>query len=1146
MKKIITLSTLALLLFISNKQTIAQNGDTVTVQTFTLGSPQDTWFVFPSDKVRFKKIYMKYTLKCNPAQNPACGEWDYLTNTYVYKHTGLLDSSVVNQPIYRVNGATPDSIRYMNTPSYSYSPSWQYFRVNTNTISLTTDTIGRGNLQTTSPFGTSNPVSRCQYLWKASEMTAAGIVAGNITGLQFFLQSLGGSMRNMTINIKATALDSLTQATFNNAGFTNVYSKNTQFNSTGWNSLQLTNPFNWDGISNLLIEITYDNTQTNTDNVLLSDTCNYNSGLVNAGSDRIAAFHTYGSIDLPLNNKIAALDSFVTVSFWAHGTPAYQPMDGTCFEAVDSLGNRVLNTHLPWSDSNVYWDAGNNAGYDRINKVAAANEIEGQWNYWAFTKNVGTGTMNIYLNGNLWHTGTAKVKRMQNIKKFRIGKGNWGGSQTYEGSVDDFAVFNTELSQATIQAYMNKAIDAQHPNYNNLALYYHFDDGNYQTAADVAPGNHAAGILSSVNNPLKAANEISTNFVQTKLRPNVVFEQGVYNSYIDSVLVIDSTMNAPIQIITYTDSLNNPAVPTDTLNVWPAYYNNYAYNAQGIAYDSTFVNPDSTMYMVYYKYYVKFPKIDRYELARYITPYGNGLSLGNGWTWTFDVSDYRTLLKDSVHLSAGNWQELLDVKFLMIKGIPPRDVLDIQNLCTGNFDYGNGNDPIDNHLVAKNAFIPNAAVTSRLKSRITGHGMDSPQNCAEFCPKNHYFFVDGIQQFTKLVWRDNCDVNPLYPQGGTWVYDRANWCPGAEVWTYDMELTPYVTPGTVASIDHNVEAYVHISGWDYYQIEDQVVTYSAPNFTLDAAIEDILSPSTDQMHLRLNPVCTNPIIRIKNTGSTTLTSLTITYGLNGGAVPTVYNWTGSLAFMEIATVTLGNFNWSQSATEFTVTLSNPNGGADQYAFNNTKKSTFTYPSVMPSQMIIEMKSNSYPGENSYTLKNSAGTVLLSRSNLSSNTVYKDTMYLPFDCYEFELTDTGEDGLSFWANANQGSGYLKFKRMNNSVVKNFGPDFGGKIYQQFTVGLTNDVNENVYTNKTILSVYPNPSNGHIFIDVDFSSKKAGIIEITDVLGKIVYTHSFAALTATTVEADLSSFKNGLYFVTLKTDIEVLNKKLLLAK
>ena len=172
-----------------------------------------------------------------------------------------------------------------------------------------------------------------------------------------------------------------------------------------------------------------------------------------------------------------------------------------------------------------------------------------------------------------------------------------------------------------------------------------------------------------------------------------------------------------------------------------------------------------------------------------------------------------------------------------------------------------------------------------------------------------------------------------------------------------------------------------------------------------------------------------------------------------------------------------------------------------------------------------MKSNSYPGENSYILKNSAGTVLLSRSNLTSNTVYKDTVYLPFDCYEFELTDTGEDGLSFWANANQGSGYLKFKRMNNSVVKNFGADFGGKIYQQFTVGLTNDINESAYTDKTILNLYPNPTNGHIFIDIDFSSKKSGTIEITDVLGKIVYTHSFTALTATTIEADLSNFNNG---------------------
>src|ERR1041384_1778280 len=82
----------------------ADPGDTIKVQTFTFGSPQDAWFVFPSDTIRFEKILMKYKLKCNPAQSPACGEWDYLTYTYLYDHTGLLDSTLINQPVYSIKG----------------------------------------------------------------------------------------------------------------------------------------------------------------------------------------------------------------------------------------------------------------------------------------------------------------------------------------------------------------------------------------------------------------------------------------------------------------------------------------------------------------------------------------------------------------------------------------------------------------------------------------------------------------------------------------------------------------------------------------------------------------------------------------------------------------------------------------------------------------------------------------------------------------------------------------------------------------------------------------------------------------------------------------------------------------------------------
>lgn len=1139
--------TTILFLFFIVLKSYANPGDTIVVQTFNFGSPQDAWFVFPSDTVRFEKILMQYTLKCNPAQSPACGEWDYLTYSYLYKNTGLLDSTLVHQPTYTVNGANPNSVSFMNTPSYSYKPSWQYNTVHFDTTSLNSYTIGNGSISNNKPLGTSNPVSRCQYLWKATEMTSAGMVAGNITGLQFYLQSLGGSIGNLTIRLKTTTLDSLTQSTFNNSGFTTVYSQNKQFSSTGWNSLQLTIPFNWDGTSNLLVDVSYDNFYPSSDNTLLSSNTSNSSGLINAGNDRSAFFHSYGYIDVPMNNKLMAIDSFVTIAYWAYGTPAYQPQDGTAFEAIDSLGNRILNSHMPWSDSKIYWDAGyGGTSYDRISKTAATSEIEGQWNYWAFTKNIVTGSMKIYLNGALYLSNAGKTKRMKGIKTFRIGKGNWNGSLTYEGKIDEFAVFNKDLSQATIQAYMNKQIDASHPNYNNLVLYYHFDDGNFATAADAAPGGHNAATLIAVDNPLRSANELLTNFSKTTLRPNIKFEQGVFTSYIDSVLVIDSTINAPIQIITYNDSINNPGAAIDTFNVWPSYYHNYLYNAQGIAYDSTLVSPDSTLNLAYYDWFRKFPKVDRYELARYITPYGNGLSLGTGWTWTFDVSDYRTLLADSVHLAAGNWQELLNMKFLMIKGTPPRDVVGIQNLWNGGFNYGQPSDPIESHLQPLNINIPANAFNTRWKSRITGHGMDTPQNCAEFCAKHHYYKVNGTQQFSKLVWRDNCDLNPLYPQGGTWVYDRANWCPGAEVWTYDFELTPFVTPGTTAVLDHDVEAYTNTGGWDYFQIEDQLVSYSAPNFTLDAALEDILSPSTNQMWLRYNPICTSPVIRIKNTGSSNLTSLTISYGLNGG-IPSVYNWTGNLAFLQTAEITLGNFAWTPSATDFIVTLSSPNGGTDQYSLNNSKISHYTYPPIIPSQFVIEFKTNAYPWENQYTLKDAAGNIIRSRvgTNLTANTVYKDTVNLTDGCYEFELSDSGEDGLSWWANTAQGTGYVRFKKVSPAtILKNFNADFGGKVYQQFTVNTATGITDFVVSKTNTLNVYPNPGDGHVYINIDLNSFQSGKIEIHDLLGKKVYEYELKDISAESIEADLSGLKKGIYFVNLLTENECLSKKLII--
>ena len=178
-----------------------------------------------------------------------------------------------------------------------------------------------------------------------------------------------------------------------------------------------------------------------------------------------------------------------------------------------------------------------------------------------------------------------------------------------------------------------------------------------------------------------------------------------------------------------------------------------------------------------------------------------------------------------------------------------RSVHDVKNIWTGDIGWCANT---ENDLNERKVLIPADAENSRLKVRLTGHGEDG-NNCAEFCPNYCYLFIDSVQRYSRQIWRTDCPLNPLYPQGGTWVYERANWCPGAEVTTYDMELTPYVNPGDSALLDLNLNPYNAPGGgsWPNYVTETQLITYGPPNFQLDAAVYDIKSPSDLQIYQQI-------------------------------------------------------------------------------------------------------------------------------------------------------------------------------------------------------------------------------------------------------------------------------------------------------
>src|SRR5688572_13208821 len=94
--------------------------------------------------------------------------------------------------------------------------------------SQTTITIGSGTSYNTTtglpaPYGNYYYGAKHQMLIKASELTGAGLSAGNITALAFNVFGANGvALSGFTIKIKATTATAVTSS-FDGSGFTTVY-----------------------------------------------------------------------------------------------------------------------------------------------------------------------------------------------------------------------------------------------------------------------------------------------------------------------------------------------------------------------------------------------------------------------------------------------------------------------------------------------------------------------------------------------------------------------------------------------------------------------------------------------------------------------------------------------------------------------------------------------------------------------------------------------------------------------------------------------------------------------------------------------------------------------------------------------------------
>lgn len=246
------------------------------------------------------------------------------TNNVCPGDTITLNSSVLTESL--VQCGTVDTLP--SNPTYSAGSV-------SNDTSSSTGSFGFTSVYC-SPFMGSMNSYKVQYLFRQSELNAAGLSSGTITDLSFFIKSLNSTAAYDTFSISmgCTNLNSLT-------GFVNnltevvppqigpaAPSANVNIFPNSWNPFPFTHYYNWDGASNLIIQICYTMsslTTSNDDFVSYSTTsfpgsCVYAGDFAGNGCSLGATSFYYGVINTRPNIKMDMVAPNVLSYHWSPST----------------------------------------------------------------------------------------------------------------------------------------------------------------------------------------------------------------------------------------------------------------------------------------------------------------------------------------------------------------------------------------------------------------------------------------------------------------------------------------------------------------------------------------------------------------------------------------------------------------------------------------------------------------------------------------------------------------------------------------------------------------------------------------------------------------------------------------------------------
>jgi hypothetical protein len=224
------------------------------------------------------------------------GRWDAgetvnlkttVKNTGTSAATGVVGVLMENDPYVTINtnnqtfgtiNPADSSFKYFSVTSAANTPvgyTVTFILTSTGNLGIThTDTlyatigqniatIGTGTAGCDWPFYSYYMDARTQMLYTASEISATGVAPGYITKIAFDVTANSSQVLN-GFNVKMKNFSGSSLSGFETTGMSTVFSGTYTVNGTGWQEINLTSPIQWDGTSNLVVEVCYNNSSYTT------------------------------------------------------------------------------------------------------------------------------------------------------------------------------------------------------------------------------------------------------------------------------------------------------------------------------------------------------------------------------------------------------------------------------------------------------------------------------------------------------------------------------------------------------------------------------------------------------------------------------------------------------------------------------------------------------------------------------------------------------------------------------------------------------------------------------------------------------------------------------------------------------------------